>query len=101
MPVIPKTQESSKQRDANQRTGKKTKVSNGSTVEKASRSADPNTIPRSSQGNWNDGLKTMNRVREQDDANDRRDNGVEPGVLAYAAKKLVDKKKDVKRELLR
>ncbi|KAF7939247.1 uncharacterized protein EAE97_007327 [Botrytis byssoidea] len=96
------TQKSSKQKgDANQPTGQKTHVSKGSTVEKASGSADQNKISRSSQGNWKDGLKTMNRVREQVEAKDRKDNGLEPGVLAYAAQKPADKKRELKKELLR
>ncbi|TGO55039.1 hypothetical protein BOTNAR_0253g00160 [Botryotinia narcissicola] len=100
--MLRRTQESSKQRgDANQRTGQKTHVSKGSTVEKASGSADRNKISRSSQEKWNDGLKPMIRVREQVEAKDRKDNGVEPGVLAYAAQKPVDKKRELKKELLR
>ncbi|KAF7885882.1 uncharacterized protein EAF02_004391 [Botrytis sinoallii] len=76
--------------DANKQIGEKTNVSKGSKVEKASDSTDK--IPRSSNGKWDDGVKTMSRVQKKDDADDRKANGVQ-GVLAHAAKKVVDPKK--------
>ncbi|KAF7935030.1 uncharacterized protein EAE98_003075 [Botrytis deweyae] len=91
MPTIPKTQERAKKSgDANNRIGEKTDVSKGSKVGKASDSTDK--IPRSSNGKWDDGVKTMRRVQKKDDADDRKANGVQ-GVLANAAKNVVDPKK--------